>query len=154
MLILPDVKVTIGKEFIGRSTQRWSELFDEQTAIGEFKYNLLIKAIDKAGIALPKKFELSCQETEREIEDCSEDLHNQGSRFILTFNYEKNTISASWLSYKMKSKSPEFPTHVLDGLFDKFYGYNHGIVGQRIKSIERFTELRKESSIIRACPSF
>ena len=43
----------------------------------------------------------------------------------------------------MKSNSPEFPSHVLDGLLNKFYGYNHGNVGQRIKSIQEFTELKK-----------
>ena len=58
MLILPDVKATIRKKLISRTTQCQSELFDEQTAMGEFKYNLLIKAIDKAGISLPKKLKL------------------------------------------------------------------------------------------------
>ena len=142
------------KKLIGRSTQRRSELFDEQTAMGEYKYNLLIKAIGKAGISLPKKFEVACELTEEEIDDSSHLVQNQGSKFVLTFDYDRNTISANWISYKMKSKSPEFPTHVLDGLFHKFQGYNHGIVGERIKSIQGFTELKKDSNIIRACPSY
>ena len=36
------------KKIIGRNTQRRVDLFDEQTAFGEYKYNLFIKAIKKS----------------------------------------------------------------------------------------------------------
>ena len=140
------------KKSIGRQTQRRSELFDEQTALGEYKFDLFIKAIRKAGIQVPKMFELPSSQTEQKKED---NLNNDGSMFLLTFDYDKNQISAKWLSEKMKNKTPQFPTHILDGLFVKFMGYNHGTVGNRIRSIVGYTEIRKDTnSIIRACPSY
>ena len=54
----------------------------------------------------------------------------------------------------MKHKSPEFPIHILDSLFVKFNRYNYRKILERIKSINGFTELRKESNIIRACPNY
>ena len=135
----------------GGQTQRRSELFDEQTAFGEYKFNLFIKAISYAGIKLSKVFEVACSNISIKNEI---DLNDNGSKFILTFDYDKNIISAKWISYKMKHKSPEFPIHILDALFVKFNGYNHGKIGERIKSINGFTELRKDSNIICACPNY
>ena len=139
------------KKNIGSQTQRRSELFDEQTAYGEYKFNLFIKAIAHAGIELSNVFEVACSNItiKKEI-----DLSENGSKFMLSFDYEKNIISAKWISYKMKHKSPDFPIHILDGLFVKFNGYNHGKIGERIKSINGFTELRKDTNIIRSCPNY
>ena len=140
------------KKAIGRQTQRRSELFDEQTALGEYKYNLFIKAIRQAGIKLPGIFEVSSS-----AQNIDEDVSNSnanGSKFLLTFDYKNNTIAAKWLSDKLRNKTPEFPTHILDGLFIKFNGYNHGKIGQRIRSIVGFTETRINSNIIRACPTY
>ena len=96
-------------------------------------------------------FEVACSNVSIKNEI---DLNDNGSKFILTFDYNKNIISAKWISYKMKHKSPEFPIHILDALFVKFKGYNHGKIGERIKSINGFTELRKDSNIICACPNY
>ena len=139
------------KKHIGRQTQRRIELFDEQTAFGEYKYNLFVKAIKQAGIEAPKMFELAPTTNDQGKEKNSD---NHGSMFLLTFDYDKSKISAKWLSEKMKNKTPQFPNHILDGLFVKFKGYNHGKIGNRIKSIVGFTEIRKNDNIIRACPAY
>ncbi len=151
------------KKLIAKQTQRRTELFDEQTAYGEYKYNLIIKAIDKAGIALPKIFEVINPNevfgnTQSKEED-SNQFSSHGSRFILTFDYQKQSISAKWSSFKMSNTCPEFHEHILKGLFDKFNGYNHGSVGCRIKSIHGFTEYKLTnnglvSKVIRACPNY
>ena len=138
------------KKIIGRQTQRRIELFDEQTALGEYKFNVFIKAIKKAGIQVPDIFEFTSIENEQK----KKNNNAHGSIFLLTFDYVKNQISAKWLSDKMKDKIPEFPNHILDGLFMKFKGYNHGKVGHRIKSIVGFTEMTNNGNIIRACPSY
>ena len=154
-----------------RQTQRRIELFDEQTSNGEYKYNMLVQAIDKAEIPLPKGFEISSNneivtnnETNSIENDCVNRLYceedykeaSNSSKFLLTFDYDDNTIRAKWLSSKMKTKTPDFPLHILNGLFQKFKGYNHGSIGKRIKSIVGFTEiiLPSLSHIVRACPYY
>ena len=156
------------KKAIARQTQRRIELFDEQTSNGEYKFNLLIKAIHYAGIPLPNGFEVVSQKynvesnTNKEIPNVNE---STGSKFVLTFNYSNKTISAKWISSKMKHKSPEFPSHILNAIYRKFNGYNHGQIGKRIKSIIGFTETKiyphldnsvneDTSTIIRACPLY
>ena len=54
----------------------------------------------------------------------------------------------------MKYKSLEFPIDILDSLFIKFNGYNYGKIGERIISINGFTELRKDSNIICTCLNY
>ena len=168
------------KKGIGRQTQRRVELFDEQTSEGEYKYNLFIKAIQKAGIPLPKLFEVPDSKSFTTFNNNTNEINNIeaeegcssfGSKFLLTFDYDGNTLSARWLSPKMKSKSPEFPSHILDGIFQKFKNYNHGSIGKRIKTIQGFTEFQIHSDyqnnhesepygdcpinhIVRACPSY
>ena len=119
-----------------------------------------MKAIEIANIPLPKLFEKanSANNTSPSVSDTNPNWKN-GSKYVLTFDYDKDTVTAKWSSSKMKKKCPEFPPHILDGLFKKFHGYNHGSVGKRIKSIEGFTEYRltndgKESFLIRACPNY
>ena len=159
------------KKIIGKQTQRRIELFDEQTSNGEYKYNLLVKAMEKAYIPLPKLFEMTTSSgnstknltqtpTNNTIEiPTSKNQH--GSKFILTFDYQNQTSSAKWTTSKMKNKSPQFPTHILDAIYTKFKGYNHGIVGKRLKSINGFTEYKLTNeevdefgTIIRACPNY
>ena len=159
------------KKNIGKQTQRRIELFDEQTSQGEYKVNLLIKAIVKANITLPKGFELvssNCplnNSTPNQLTKEPHDESSNSSNFLLTFDYENNSISAKWLSPKMKHKIPDFPLHILNGIFQKFKGYNHGFIGKRIKSIIGFTELSipisnnkhrdsDSNNLVRACPYY
>ena len=93
------------KKHIGRQTQRRGELFDEQTASGEYKYNLFIKAIRHAGIDVPKMFELTSSTIEERKEQI---VDNNGSIFLLTFDYDIGKITAKGLSEKMKCKTPQW----------------------------------------------
>ena len=128
------------KKLIGNQTQRRIELFDSQTAIGEYKYNLFIKALQHANIPLAKIFE-----TSNNIEDIDQDNEisgsssrtndsndnfiesdnesnskcSRGSEFILTFDYENNTAKANWLSRKKKKHLPNFPVHILNAIYIK-----------------------------------
>ena len=161
------------KKSIGRQTQRRIELFDEQTSLGEYKYNLLIHAIDKAGIPLPKGFEITSTNSNIEQKNNKNDINelkeneetSNSSKYLLTFDYENNSISAKWLSPKMKHKMPDFPMHILNGVYQKFKGYNHGFIGKRIKTITGFTEILLQNNsenaidtesgkIVRACPYY
>ena len=54
----------------------------------------------------------------------------------------------------MKYTSPEFPIHILDDLFVKFTSFNYGKIEERIKSINGFIELRKNSNIICTFPNY
>ena len=103
------------------------------------------------GIQLSSVFKVACSNT---IIKKKNDQLDTGSKFILSFDYEKKIISAKWVSYKLKYKSPEFPIHILDTLFVKFTGYNHRKIRERVKSIDGFTELRKDGNIICACPNY
>ena len=152
------------KKTIARQTQRRIVVFDEQTSNGEYKHDLILKAIEKANIPLPKIFEKNTNSSKNfeldQIKGQSMST-NDGSKFTLTFDYFNKTVSARWLSIKMKNKTPKFPGHVLDALFKKFEGYNHGSIGHRIKSINGFTEYKLKyddsdsgNTVIRACPDF
>ena len=91
--ILPDVRVIILKKIRGQTHCR-SELFNEKTAFGEYKFNLFIKDILYASIELSKVFEVACSNItiKKEI-----DLSENGSKFMLSFDYEKNIISEKWI---------------------------------------------------------
>lgn len=153
------------KKNIGNNTQRRIHVFDEQTSNQEFKHDLLIKAIENANIPLPKQFEKITSKFDVESNMVTRKSNSNtcnGSHFKLTFDYDERKVSANWLSSKMSNKRPFFPHHILDALFKKFDGYNHGHVGQRIKSINGFTEYyinqqddsNIESNLIRACPNY
>ena len=142
------------KKTIGKQTQRRVELFDEQTSMGEYKYNLFVKAFEVANMSLPACFE----KVTSTMKPQSSDITNNGSEYKLTFDYEKNQVTAEYVSPKMKHSSPSFPIHILDAVYQKFKGYNHGQVGKQIKSICGFTEFKIKkkgiNNIIRACPEY
>ena len=148
------------KKVIGNQTQRRIDLFDEQTANGEYKFNLLVKAMQKANMKIPKHFETECPSSVSAIsKQCinTDIKYNNGSKFILTFDYKLNTLKSKWLSSKQKTSTPNFQSYVLNAFFDKFKGYNNGLEGKRIKSINGFTELRlthNQDNVIRACPHY
>ena len=94
---------------------------------------------------MSKVFEVACSNISIKNEI---DLNDNSSKFMLTFDYNKNIISAKLISYIKIHQLPEFPIYILDALFVKFTGYNHGEIRERVKSINGFTELRKEGNII------
>lgn len=82
--------------------------------------------------------------------------HKTGSKFLLTFNYEKGTAEAKWLSYKRTNNELPVPSYVLQSLFSKLSGYNNSVIGQRIKTIRGFSEFfdDKLNQVYRACYNF
>ena len=108
-------------------------MFDEQTSNGEYKHNILVKAMEKANIPIPKIFEkISSSKSSIDIENKTFDINESfGSRFILTFDYMNKSTTAKWDMSKMKHKTPNFPPHILDAVYQKFEATVIGI------SIER-----------------
>ena len=158
------------KKKIGSHTQKRVQCFNEQTAHSEYVNDTFLKAMKKIGLKLSSGFEMitpnsDCKQT---VDERREKVRNKvinqdyGSKFFLIFDYEKKTVTAKWCSSKMKKKDVDMPIHVLDSIYKKYEYYNHGTIGQRIKSIECFTQLQidpeddnEDSSILfRACPSY
>ena len=149
------------KSIAGKTQQRFNSL-DSQTAFHEFSYNLLIRAMILADIRIGEKFECNFDNKKQNDNSQNNEQENQtnfGSPFMLTFHYEENRkcVSGKWLSKSLKKKDFKFPTTILQSFYDKFKNYNHGTAGQRIKTIQGFTEYRPPANrdqIFRACPTF
>ena len=149
------------KKEIATHTQRRIESFDCQTAKKEYSYDLFLKAMKKASMYIPEKFEMKNEEANLNVKktvDKSNVIGSNSSKFLLVFDYDKKTIKAEYLSSKIGKTTCSFPQHILDALFLKFGDYNHGKVGYRIKSIIGFSECNcyhdDGTSIIRACPDY
>ena len=150
------------KKEIARHTQRRIESFDRQTAKKEYHYDLFLKAMKKAKMHIPLKFEMKHDESNNK--DISHDMDkknivgNNASKYLLKFDYDKETIIAYHMSKKIGTKICPFPKHILDAFFTKFKGYNHGKAGYRIISIVAFSECNcfqeDNRCIIRACPDY
>jgi hypothetical protein len=151
------------KKQIGSHTQQRVIVMDEQTANDEYIFNLLLKAMDQAGMDIPNYFETTHNKSnERRIEEPIMETNtfqsgSQGSKFVLTFDYNLKIAKAKWTSYSLRGKQVGFRSHVLQSMYDKFESYNHGKVGYRIKSIDGFTEHRLQNhknAVLRACPNY
>ena len=88
------------------------------------------------------------------------DAMTQGTKILLTFDYDAEKIVPSYTSYKLKKRDVTIPSHILNSLFQKMKGYNHGEVHQRITSIECHTEWKglvteqNPNQLFRACPKY
>ena len=152
------------KKKIGKHTQQRSELFDEQTAYGEYRFDLLLRAMILVDINISDIFEHKfSKKGSSETDENSPIMNkaNRGSKFTVTFDYTKKTVCCKWISKKPnKNKTTAFfYPNVCKSLFNKFENYNHGKVGYRIKSIKGFTEFRlpectEKSCLLRAYPSY
>lgn len=104
------------------------------------------------------------EETDDELdkEEMKKNLHNmKGSRFVVTFDYIHDKVSAKWLGRKLKKREFEIPQHILDTIHKKLKGYNHGVEKRRLVQFTCFTEWKgcdsvddKETNIFRACPKY
>ena len=149
------------KKEIATHTQRRIESFDQQTAKKEYKYDLFLKAMKKASMYIPEKFEMKNEEQQSNLKktiDESQIIGSHASKYLLVFDYDRKSIEVKYLSKKITKKVCYFPQHILDAVFTKFEGYNHGKVGYRIQSIIAFSECKcfhgDDISIIRACPDY
>ena len=146
------------KKEIGTHTQRRIELFDCQTARKEYTYDLMIKAMRKASMKIPDKFEMvGNNNTSNTTTKTTDDIISTGSKFKLVFDYVNKCIVPTWLSRTGKTECT-YKGYILNAIFEKFKGYNDGKAGRRIKSIVAFTELKitdnNDSFIVRACPDY
>ena len=150
------------KKEIGAHTQRRIELFDSQTARKEYTYDLMIKAMRKASMKIPDKFETVWNKNTFKSSIKATDIANDnpisaGSRFLLVFDYVNESIVTKILSRKGKPECA-YEKYILKAIFEKFKGYNDGEAGKRIKSIIAFTELKitdgNDSFVVRACPDY
>lgn len=82
-----------------------------------------------------------------------------GSKFMVTFDYNRKCATTKWLSHEKKHASVNLPVHILDSVFNKLKDYNHNQVGRRLKTFVCNTEcytyvdgVKTES--YRACPKY
>ena len=156
------------KKQIASKTQRRFDTFDDQTASKEFMYNVLLKAMRQCDFDLEDKFECNfddedfsneseSESTTIDTSDSSSKRKNNGSKFKLTFDYTKECVTGQWLSRAMKDVAFNYPENVMSSIYNKLSGFNNGQVGQRIKTIQCFTEYRKntkDTQVYRCCPDY
>ena len=146
------------KKQIASHTQRRIIVLDHQTAQHEFTYNSFLKGMLKANIKLDDKFE-SFQLSDKMDNENNISLNHNGSRFVLTFNYEDNIVTGEWKSKKF-NREFDFPRHILSSIYSKLNNYNHNEAGRRIKTIDGFTEYQltvdetDELHVFRSCPNY
>ena len=146
------------KKEIGSHTQKRIEFFDSQTALKEYYYDLMIKAMIKASMVIPQKFEMTNSNIGKGV--CNRNLGRpilSGSQFKLHFDYVNSCLKCLHISRKGKIKGT-YQGYILQAIYDKFKGYNDGKPGYQIASITAFTELKiyndSNSFLVRACPDY
>ena len=135
-------------KYMGKATQKQHATLNYQTGKNSFKRDLFLKAFHKIypqqSIPTSNNFE-----------------HRSfcGSKFKLVFDYERNTVTSEWNSWKMKSRCCKYSPLILQAVFEKLKYYNGGQIGRKIYSIIGHTELNFLDSegnrdILRSCPTF
>ena len=136
---------------VGKTTQKHHVTLNFQTAVNTFKRNLILSEIESTAKKSTTIFDV---ERTRRIKEPNTP---QGSRFKIFFDYANSRCRVFWTSWAMKNRLCKFSSITLNAVFQKLQGYNGGLLGRRILSIEGFTEyvLNDENNTsIRACPTF
>lgn len=135
---------------VGKSTQQQHKTLNLQTAVNMYKKNLILTSLEQS-INSSSDGTQKCVTSEKKPNTAT------GSKFQLVFDYDKETLSAHWTSFKLKGRRCNFSETILMSVYHKLKNYNGGIIGRRIKCISGCTEFiidNEECSIVRACPNY